>query len=59
MSTMATVGYGDVIPIQIAEKLVAMVGMLIGVTVFACDPAASGCYHVLASVRSCSDLSCS
>jgi hypothetical protein len=35
MSTMATVGYGDVIPIQVAEKIVAMFGMLVGVTVFA------------------------
>jgi hypothetical protein len=35
MSTMATVGYGDVTPIQIPEKLVSMAGMLIGVTVFA------------------------
>jgi hypothetical protein len=35
MSTMATVGYGDVTPIQVPEKLVAMVGMLVGVTVFA------------------------
>eukprot|EP00892_Ulva_mutabilis_P003879 jgi/Ulvmu1/1863/UM012_0019.1 len=35
MSTMATVGYGDVTPIQIAEKLVSMFGMLAGVTVFA------------------------
>lgn len=26
MSTMATVGYGDVTPIQIPEKLIAMVG---------------------------------
>eukprot|EP00892_Ulva_mutabilis_P001042 jgi/Ulvmu1/10939/UM007_0118.1 len=35
MSTMATVGYGDVTPIQVPEKLVAMAGMMIGVTVFA------------------------
>lgn len=35
MSTMATVGYGDVTPIQIAEKVVSMLGMLAGVTVFA------------------------
>lgn len=35
MSTMATVGYGDVTPIQISEKLVAMAGMLVGVTIFA------------------------
>lgn len=35
MSTMATVGYGDVTPVQISEKIVAMVGMLVGVTVFA------------------------
>jgi hypothetical protein len=34
MSTMATVGYGDVTPIQIPEKLVSMIGMIIGVTVF-------------------------
>ena len=27
MSTMATVGYGDVTPIQIPEKLVAMAGL--------------------------------
>jgi hypothetical protein len=33
MSTMATVGYGDVTPVQIGEKIVAMVGMLVGVTV--------------------------
>lgn len=37
MSTMATVGYGDVTPIQISEKIVAMVGMLVGVTIFAYD----------------------
>lgn len=35
MSTMTTVGYGDVTPIQTTEKLVAMAGMLVGVTVFA------------------------
>ena len=34
-STMATVGYGDVTPIQIPEKIVSMIGMLVGVTVFA------------------------
>ena len=51
MSTMATVGYGDVIPIQIPEKMVAMAGMLIGVTVFACDPEVAGCRTVRASLR--------
>ena len=35
MSTMTTVGYGDVPPIQTMEKLIAMAGMLVGVTVFA------------------------
>lgn len=35
MSTMATVGYGDVTPVHFSEKIVAMVGMLVGVTIFA------------------------
>ena len=35
MSTMATVGYGDITPIQIQEKIVSMAGMLAGVTIFA------------------------
>eukprot|EP00892_Ulva_mutabilis_P011685 jgi/Ulvmu1/888/UM100_0043.1 len=35
MSTMTTVGYGDVTPIQTTEKLIAMAGMLVGVTLFA------------------------
>lgn len=36
MSTMATVGYGDITPIQVQEKVVSMAGMLCGVTIFAC-----------------------
>lgn len=35
MSTLTTVGYGDVTPGSAKEKLYAMFGMLIGVTVFA------------------------
>jgi Ion channel len=35
MSTMATVGYGDITPHRITEKLIAMAGMLVGVTIFA------------------------
>lgn len=35
MSTMTTVGYGDVTPIQTKEKLIAMAGMIVGVTAFA------------------------
>lgn len=47
MSTMATVGYGDVTPIQISEKIVAMVGMLVGVTIFACASSDVGWSHAL------------
>lgn len=50
MSTMATVGYGDVIPIQVPEKVVAMVGMLVGVTVFAYAP--SSCLALLYKLQS-------
>lgn len=35
MSTMSTVGYGDVVPHQTAERIWCMFGMLIGVTAFA------------------------
>jgi hypothetical protein len=35
LSTMTTVGYGDVTPAHSAEKVTAMVGMVTGVTVFA------------------------
>jgi len=35
MSTLTTVGYGDVTPQNDAEKIVSMVAMVIGVTVFA------------------------
>lgn len=33
---------GDVTPIQISEKIVAMVGMLVGVTIFAYDSDSPG-----------------
>jgi hypothetical protein len=35
ISTLATVGYGDIIPGNSVEKVVSMVGMALGVTVFA------------------------
>lgn len=35
LSTMTTVGYGDVIPGTNKEKIVAMFCMVIGITVFA------------------------
>jgi voltage-gated potassium channel len=35
MSTLCTVGYGDVTPMNSAEKLFSMLAMVIGVTVFA------------------------
>lgn len=35
MSTMTTVGYGDIIPGTTQEKVASMVGMLIGITSFA------------------------
>eukprot|EP00210_Caulerpa_lentillifera_P001188 g1144.t1 len=35
MSTLTTVGYGDVIPGNSTEKIMSMIGMVIGVTVFA------------------------
>ena len=35
LSTMTTVGYGDVIPGSAKEKLVAMGCMVVGITVFA------------------------
>lgn len=39
MSTMATVGYGDITPIMAQEKVVSMAGMLVGVTMYASDAA--------------------
>lgn len=35
MSTLTTVGYGDVTPQNDAEKMVSMIAMVVGVTVFA------------------------
>ncbi|CAD7696757.1 unnamed protein product, partial [Ostreobium quekettii] len=35
MSTLTTVGYGDVTPANSNEKIMSMVGMVVGVTVFA------------------------
>eukprot|EP00873_Tetraselmis_striata_P000727 jgi/Tetstr1/420991/TSEL_012051.t1 len=35
MSTLTTVGYGDVTPANNAEKLVSMIAMVLGVTIFA------------------------
>lgn len=35
MSTLTTVGYGDVTPGNANEKIMSMVGMVVGVTVFA------------------------
>ena len=35
MSTLATVGYGDVHPSSVDEKIYAMLGMVLGVTIFA------------------------
>lgn len=35
MSTMTTVGYGDVIPGNSREKMASMVGMMVGITAFA------------------------
>ncbi|GMH39840.1 LOW QUALITY PROTEIN: hypothetical protein BSKO_07744 [Bryopsis sp. KO-2023] len=34
MSTMTTVGYGDVIPGNVREKLASMIGMMVGITAF-------------------------
>lgn len=34
MSTLATVGYGDVHPGSVDEKIYAILGMVIGVTIF-------------------------
>lgn len=42
----ACVHIGDVIPIQVPEKIVAMVGMLVGVTVFACDSDSPGLWRI-------------
>jgi voltage-gated potassium channel Kch len=35
MSTMTTVGYGDIVPQHTGERIWCMVGMLVGVTAFA------------------------
>lgn len=35
MSTLTTVGYGDVTPANTDEKLCSMIAMVIGVTIFA------------------------
>eukprot|EP00951_Prasinocladus_malaysianus_P004754 scaffold33617_cov18-Prasinocladus_malaysianus.AAC.1 len=35
MSTMTTVGYGDITPQHTTERLWCMIGMLVGVTAFA------------------------
>jgi hypothetical protein len=50
MSTLATVGYGDVHPSSVDEKIYAMLGMVLGVTIFAYFM--SSMAHLLATLNS-------